>query len=760
MAEGFNLDKGKKRDPKKEVLEIGVVVQDALRSMADNVQDIIAESLGNLGDVSDATLKDIQKGFRDLSKVGTTLATSSEQAMQGEFTRSKLNKILLDRKAKQLALETNIEIINNSTRDLSKEQKQQIEKITKEKEKQVEFNELLEKSLREQYKRSKRINQAQGLSGVLLGGMEKSLEKLGMSGLSDVFADAKSSASELAQKLTEGGTKGGGMFGKLRIASKGFGTALAGLGKYLMGPAGLAMLLAKAVQFMLKLDEGTSKTAQSLNMSGTEAAELRKNVVATAENVDYMTERLGETVELMNRFADTTGIISTNTDVFNTKLGLAQRLLGLSNNQVDDLGKFLLATGQSSEEFVKNLMGGAEAAEISLGINLQQQNVQKEIADLTDRQRLNLESNPLLIGKAVANARALGLNFKLLEGTMDGLLNFEESISNELEAELLLNKELNLERARAAALNNDYETVAAEISKNLGSAAEFGNMNRIAQEAFARSVGMTVDDLAKVLVEQEALEKSGYATAKARQDDFNALVKRIGFQKAVAEFGDQEFAQLQANISMQEKFNNVVQNLKTIFAESIAPEVEKIANYLKENPDTINNIVDSLKGFVTGVMNVGTFIDGLIVKPLSMTVNTIKSIGQLTSSVGRLVTGDFSGAKNQFYKSIDSFAMAGANALDSGTNILVGAGVEGEANFFSNYSKSNQMADYTVDDFTLRTNPKDTLVMAGGTKFGEETNALLKELIAATKEARGDVLIDGNKAGIALNLASYNPAIG
>ena len=760
MAEGFNLDKGKKRDPKKEVKEIAVVVQDALRSMADNVQDIIADSLGTLGDVSDATLKDIQKGFRDLSKVGTTLATSSEQAMQGEFTRSKLNKVLLDRKAKQLALETNIEILTNSTRDLTEEQKLEVEKITKEKEKQVEFNELLEKSLKEQYKNSKRINQAQGLSGVLLGGMEKSLEKLGMSGLSDVFGDAKAAASEMAQKLTNGGTKGAGMLGKLRIAGKGFGTALAGLGRYLMGPAGLAMLLAKAVQFMLKLDEGTSKTAQSLNMSGTEAAELRKNVVATAENVDYMTERLGETVELMNRFADSTGIISTNTDVFNTKLGLAQRLLGLSNDQVNDLSKFLLATGQSSEEFVKNVMGGAEAAEISLGINLQQQNVQKEIADLTDRQRLNLESNPLLIGKAVANARALGLNFKLLEGTMDGLLNFEESISNELEAELLLNKELNLERARAAALNNDYETVAAEISKNLGSAAEFGDMNRIAQEAFAKSVGMTVDDLAKVLVEQEALEKAGYASAKQRKDEFNDLVKKIGFQKAVAQFGDQEFAQLQANISMQEKFNNIVQNLKTIFAESIAPEVEKIANYLKENPDTINDIVDSLKGFATGVMKVGTFIDGLIVKPITMALNTFKSLGQFAGSLGRLVTGDFSGAKNQFYKSIDSLALAGANALDSGTNILVGAGVEGEANFFSDYSKSNRMADYTVDDFTLRTNPKDTLVMAGGTRFGEETNALLKELITATKEARGDVLIDGNKAGIALNLAAYNPAIG
>ena len=44
--------------------------------------------------------------------------------------------------------------------------------------------------------------------------------------------------------------------------------------------------------------------------------------------------------------------------------------------------------------------------------------------------------------------------------------------------------------------------------------------------------------------------------------------------------------------------------------------------------------------------------------------------------------------------------------------------------------------------------------MAGGTRFGEETNTLLKELIAAVKEG-GDVFIDGNKAGMALNLGAY-----
>ena len=69
-------------------------------------------------------------------------------------------------------------------------------------------------------------------------------------------------------------------------------------------------------------------------------------------------------------------------------------------------------------------------------------------------------------------------------------------------------------------------------------------------------------------------------------------------------------------------------------------------------------------------------------------------------------------------------------------------------------NKLNTTGDVSLNDFTIRSNPKDTLVMAGGTRFGEETNKLLRELISAVKEG-GDVVMDGNKVGQAINLAAY-----
>ena len=88
-----------------------------------------------------------------------------------------------------------------------------------------------------------------------------------------------------------------------------------------------------------------------------------------------------------------------------------------------------------------------------------------------------------------------------------GLLNFEDSISAELEAELLTGKDLNLEKARQYALEGDIEGVAKEITKNIGSAAEFSQMNVIQQEALAKAMGTSREELADMLVQQESLNK-------------------------------------------------------------------------------------------------------------------------------------------------------------------------------------------------------------------------------------------------------------
>ena len=59
------------------------------------------------------------------------------------------------------------------------------------------------------------------------------------------------------------------------------------------------------------------------------------------------------------------------------------------------------------------------------------------------------------------------------------LLDFESSITSELEAEMLIGRNLNLERARAAALAGDQVTLMEELNSQMGSLEDFQDMNVI-----------------------------------------------------------------------------------------------------------------------------------------------------------------------------------------------------------------------------------------------------------------------------------------
>ena len=68
---------------------------------------------------------------------------------------------------------------------------------------------------------------------------------------------------------------------------------------------------------------------------------------------------------------------------------------------------------------------------------------------------------------------------------------------------MLTGRNINLAKAREAALNNDLAGLAKEIRENNALSNTFSNSNRIQQESMAKALGMSRDDLAKMV----ALEK-------------------------------------------------------------------------------------------------------------------------------------------------------------------------------------------------------------------------------------------------------------
>jgi len=103
-----------------------------------------------------------------------------------------------------------------------------------------------------------------------------------------------------------------------------------------------------------------------------------------------------------------------------------------------------------------------------------------------------------LIGAGVA-ARKLGLDMSVLAGTAESLLDFESSIEAQLEASLLLGRQINMDKARQLAFSGDIEGMQREILKQVGSEAEFAEMHYLQRKKLAEAAGMTVEQLARTV---------------------------------------------------------------------------------------------------------------------------------------------------------------------------------------------------------------------------------------------------------------------
>jgi DNA-binding phage protein len=288
---------------------------------------------------------------------------------------------------------------------------------------------------------------------------------------------------------------------------------------------------------------------------------------------------------------------------------------GLTNEELAGIYKLTLGTNKSLEDATGEVLAQAKISSTRLGVALNEKEVLKEIKDVSAATTLSLGKNPSLIAEAVAVAKSLGMEMSKIDAIAESLLNFQSSIESELEAELLTGRQLNLEQARYYALTNDVAGLAEEISKNLGSSAEFGKMNRLQQEAIAKSVGMNREELAKTLFIQDQLKDVSKEDVEKRKELLNNLTEQYGIEGAQKKLKEKSIEDLENQASIQDRMNASVEKLREIFvtvAEAIMPAFDLLSSIFS--------------------------IVGLMLKPLGGLINWGKSFGDVMGVIVGLLT--------------------------------------------------------------------------------------------------------------------------
>ena len=187
----------------------------------------------------------------------------------------------------------------------------------------------------------------------------------------------------------------------------------------------------------------------------------------------------------------------------------------LSGKTVEEIGVMALGMGTTGQNLVKvsktmqSVLPGISNSAMAMESMSMFAAIAKENGAATGKVMDDLAENTEVfasfgkdggenIAMAAIQARKLGLNLSQTAKIADSLLDFESSIEKEMEASLLIGKQLNYNRARQLALEGDIAGAAAEVMDQIGGQEEFSRLNVIQRRALAESIGVSVDELSRL----------------------------------------------------------------------------------------------------------------------------------------------------------------------------------------------------------------------------------------------------------------------
>jgi len=402
--------------------------------------------------------------------------------------------------------------------------------------------------------------------------------------------EVASSIADAFKLFGEEGKKAGGnvagAFDKVKFISQDISKFIGKRGLLVAGVGLFAVALKKVVDLSLAIDDQITSLAKNLNLSNEEAGELVRNLnfaAVASGNVNISGAKLlGNLLKINEQLGFQANLTNDQLIQF-TKL-TAQT--GLTAEEAQTFLDISILTGQSVSDITADAAVTARNLQEQKGIQVSQRQLLQEISQVSSTILLFNKGNVNALSEAVENARALGLNLKDVEKISSSLLDIESSIANEFQAELFLGRDLNLERARAAALQGELAVVGEEIAKQNITSAELTRIGVIGTQEVAKSLGLTVDELTEAVKLQEIQGKSRAELVALGRQDLVDLQERTSAQ-----------AKLNA---INEQFASLLNSLTTVLlpvAEIIGDLAEGLGNLIAPLAnDTTSRTARSFRG--------------------------------------------------------------------------------------------------------------------------------------------------------------------
>lgn len=341
--------------------------------------------------------------------------------------------------------------------------------------------------------------------------------------------------------------------------------------------------------------------------------------------LDIITSQKNQFATLQDIQDVQTEFISSTGKVFDLSTKSAKEL---TINLVE-IGK---AFGYGSTEATKlHMMFRDIGADDTLAKNLQQnlglmsemaglspQIVSQDLIDASEIVSTYFAGMPDKAAKAVIQVRRMGMSLKQAGSIAQQMLNLEGFMTDMYELQAMSRGGIDFSKAFEKGLMGDIEGMTKDIMDNIGTTAEYNKMDYLTRVKIAKTLNMSVDDLAKSVRLREQMN----GLSQKEQDYLNANLDKMG---DISNFSQDEIRNRLQQLQSTDRLSVAWDKIKYTLLKALIPLAETFADVI----DAISPLVDVLVGALKFV--------GILIKPLVPLVKGMllpfKMIGDLVSGI-------------------------------------------------------------------------------------------------------------------------------
>lgn len=219
---------------------------------------------------------------------------------------------------------------------------------------------------------------------------------------------------------------------------------------------------------------------QTANMSGVLASSVSSGWMlgvgfkGSAEAAGALSDELGDIGEI------TSGAVKNIASMAHS--------YGISNSEAAKLTKAVKNISGDSTDVASNML--LTAKEMAISANVAPGKVIKDMAGNTELLAGFSQDGGKNFAETAVQAGKLGISLSDVSSMLNGILDVESSIEKEMEASVLLNRQISFDKARQLAMSGDTLGATKAILEQVGGIAEWENMSIMQRKSLAEAAGV------------------------------------------------------------------------------------------------------------------------------------------------------------------------------------------------------------------------------------------------------------------------------